>query len=304
MISFQPSEEQGQIIDMVRRFAADVVRPNAHDCEENKEIPDDLLVKFWELGLIANLGVGTDNIDLTGAAARGIQVSNTPVVTEDTADLTLALLLATCRRLSTCERLLRDGNWAAGAQTLGHRVHGKTLGIVGFGAIGQAVARRASGFGMNLLYHGPRRKGEADSALDATYCADMTQLLQASDIVSLNCPLTPETRHLINEATLAQMKPGAVLINTGRGPLVDEAALVAALASGVRARSHSGTAGFRQCHPAAPHRKCDRRVSRGYRAACDGQYPGLPNHRCAAGSLRLSHFLDLSARPRQVIHDR
>lgn len=203
-------------------------------------VPAELIERFGpELGLIANLGVGTDNIDLAAAAARGIQVSNTPVVTEDTADLTLALLLATCRRLSTCERQLRDGNWAAGAQTLGQRVHGKTLGIVGFGAIGQAVARRAAGFGMELLYHGPRRKDEADSDLGATYCADLAQLLQASDIVSLNCPLTPETRHLINEATLAQMKPGAVLINTGRGPLVDEAALVQALASG-----HLGGAGL------------------------------------------------------------
>ena len=203
-------------------------------------VPAELIESFGpEMGLIANLGVGTDNIDLAAAGARGIQVSNTPVVTEDTADLTLALMLATCRRLSVCERHLRAGDWAAGARTLGQRVHGKTLGIVGFGAIGQAVARRAAGFGMQILYHGPRRKQEEEGGLDAAFCADLTQLLQASDIVSLNCPLIPETRHLINRDSLAQMKSGAVLINTGRGPLVDEAALVEALASG-----HLGGAGL------------------------------------------------------------
>ncbi|MEJ2532649.1 MAG: D-glycerate dehydrogenase [Halioglobus sp.] len=203
-------------------------------------VPAEMIERFGpEMGLIANLGVGTDNIDLAAAGARGIQVSNTPVVTEDTADLTLALMLATCRRLSACERHLRAGDWAAGARILGQRVHGKTLGIVGFGAIGQAVARRAAGFGMQILYHGPHRKQEAEGGLDAAFCADLTQLLQASDIVSLNCPLIPETRHLINRDSLAQMKSGAVLINTGRGPLVDEAALVEALASG-----HLGGAGL------------------------------------------------------------
>ena len=203
-------------------------------------VPAELIERFGpDMGLIANLGVGTDNIDLAAAAARGIQVSNTPVVTEDTADLTLALMLATCRRLGTCERHLRAGDWAAGARTLGQRVHGKTLGIVGFGAIGQAVARRAAGFGMQILYHGPHRKPDAEGGLNAAFCADLIQLLQSSDIVSLNCPLTAETRHLINRDTLGQMKQGAVLINTGRGPLIDEAALVAALAGG-----HLGGAGL------------------------------------------------------------
>ena len=203
-------------------------------------VPAELIERFGpDMGLIANLGVGTDNIDLAAAAARGIQVSNTPVVTEDTADLTLALMLATCRRLGTCERHLRAGDWAAGARTLGQRVHGKTLGIVGFGAIGQAVARRAAGFGMQILYHGPHRKPDAEGGLNAAFRADLIQLLQSSDIVSLNCPLTAETRHLINRDTLGQMKQGAVLINTGRGPLIDEAALVAALAGG-----HLGGAGL------------------------------------------------------------
>ncbi len=184
------------------------------------------------LGLIANFGVGTDNIDITAAMARGIQISNTPVVTEDTADLAMALLLAACRRLSVCERLLRSSDWAAAQNQIGQRVHGKTLGIVGFGEIGQAVARRAAGFGMQLLYHGPKPKLDVAEPLGARYCAELTELLGASDIVSLHCPLTSSTRHIVNAVTLTQMKSGAVLINTGRGPLVDEAALVDALTSG------------------------------------------------------------------------
>ncbi len=184
------------------------------------------------LGLIANIGVGTDNIDLAAARDRGITVSNTPVVTEDTADLTLALMLATCRRLSASERHLRDDNWAAGAAQLGQRVHGKRLGIIGFGAIGQAVARRARGFDMSILYHGPNPKPEAEAELGAQYCSTLEQLLAESDIISLNCALTEQTHHLLDAETLAKLKPGAVVINTGRGPLIDEAALVDALRSG------------------------------------------------------------------------
>jgi len=191
------------------------------------------------LGLIANIGVGTDNVDLGAARARNIAVSNTPVVTEDTADLTMALMLATCRRLSESERHLRDGNWAAGANQLGLRVHGKTLGIVGFGAIGQAVARRAQGFGMTVLYHGPNPKLQAETELGAEYQPELTQLLAKADIISLNCALTSSTRHLLNRETLAATKPGAVIINTGRGPLIDEAALVDALKS-----DHLGGAGL------------------------------------------------------------
>ncbi len=203
-------------------------------------VPAETIARFPEsLGLIANLGVGTDNVDLTAAAAAGIQVSNTPVVTEDTADLTVALILATCRRLNEAEQALRKDDWAAGASMLGRRVHGATLGIVGFGAIGQAVARRSAGFAMNVLYHGPRRKPEGEADTGASYCESLTDLLAQSDIVSLNCPLTDATRHLMNADTLAAMKPGAILINTGRGPLVHEAALVAVLESG-----HLGGAGL------------------------------------------------------------
>ncbi|RLQ22271.1 D-glycerate dehydrogenase [Seongchinamella sediminis] len=196
-------------------------------------VPEQLIQRFPDsLGLIANIATGTDNIDLAAATSRGIAVSNTPVVTEDTADLTFALLLATCRRLSYCERRLRADEWAQGAGHMGLRVHGKTLGIIGLGEIGQAVARRAQGFNMNILYHGPRRKAEAEAALGAEYCAELADLLARADIVSLNCPLTEDNRHLVNSEALAQMKPGAVLINTGRGPLVDEQALVDALAGG------------------------------------------------------------------------
>ena len=184
------------------------------------------------LGLVANLGVGTDNIDFEALARRGIAVSNTPVVTEDTADLTMALMLAACRQLSFCERALRRGEWDLGQQHLGSRVQGKTLGIIGLGDIGQAVARRARGFDMQLLYHGPTRKSEAEQQLGVQYRAALADLLAESDIVSLNCPLTPATRHLINATSLAKMKTGAVLINTGRGPLIDEDALVEALAEG------------------------------------------------------------------------
>lgn len=203
-------------------------------------VPADLIRRFPDsLGLIANIATGTDNIDLAAATDRGIAVSNTPVVTEDTADLTFALLLATCRRLSFCESRLRADEWALGAGHMGLRVHGKTLGIIGLGDIGQAVARRAQGFNMNILYYGPRRKEEAEARLGAEYCPTLQELLARADIISLNCPLTDDNRHLINRDTLAQTKPGAVLINTGRGPLVDEQALVDALAAG-----HLGGAGL------------------------------------------------------------
>jgi glyoxylate reductase len=203
-------------------------------------VPAAMIAQFPDsVGLVANIATGTDNIDLSAATTRGIAVSNTPVVAEDTADLTFALLLATCRKLGHCERMLRAGRWDVGASQLGVRVHGKTLGIVGFGAIGQAVARRAAGFGMRILYHGPHRKAEAEAALGADYRPALEDLLAEADVVSLNCPLTDSNHHLIDAATLAQMKRGAVLINTGRGPLVDEQALVDALASG-----HLGGAGL------------------------------------------------------------
>ncbi|MFV0476773.1 MAG: 2-hydroxyacid dehydrogenase [Parahaliea sp.] len=191
------------------------------------------------MGLIGNLGVGTDNVDLKAASARGLQVSNTPVVTEDTADLAFALMLATARRLSYCESMLRADKWAEGAQVQSTRVHGKVLGIVGLGAIGQAVARRATGFGMKVLYNARSRKLAAEEELGVQHSGSLADLLARSDIVSLHCPLTEQTRHIINDDTLSLMKPGAILINTGRGPLIDEQALIDTLASG-----HLGGAGL------------------------------------------------------------
>jgi glyoxylate reductase len=203
-------------------------------------VPADLIQRFGKgLGLIANIATGIDNIDLQAASARGIAVSNTPVVTEDTADLTMALLLATCRRLSFCERALRAGDWELGAGYVGLRVHGKVLGIVGMGAIGQAVAKRAAAFDMRIIYHGPNPKPDAEAKLGVEYRQTLPELLAEADIVSLNCPLNASSRHLLDATALGQMKAGAVLINTGRGPLVDEKALVEALASG-----HLGGAGL------------------------------------------------------------
>ena len=205
-------------------------------------VNEDLINRFPEsLRLIANIGVGVDKIDLVAARNRGITVSNTPVVTEDTADLTWALILAASRRLTTAESSLRQGEWQGqflpGA--LGQRVSGKTLGIIGLGAIGQAVARRAVGFKMPVLYHGPRRKRDAEGGLGVSYRENLQDLLAESDIISLNCPLSDSTRHIINSQSLDQMKQGAILINTGRGPLVDETALIASLESG-----HLGAAGL------------------------------------------------------------
>ncbi|MDE2410760.1 MAG: D-glycerate dehydrogenase [Sphingomonadales bacterium] len=184
------------------------------------------------VGLIANFGVGTDNIDLEAARVRGIKVSNTPVVTEDTADLAFALILAASRRIAAADRYVRAGRWAEHvAFPLGQRVHGTRLGIVGFGAIGQAVARRASGFAMKVSYWARAAKDEG-TALGAAHVADLGDLVANSDIVSLHLPLNPQTRHLFDAALLGRFNPGAVLVNTGRGALIDEAALVAALEAG------------------------------------------------------------------------
>ncbi|MDZ3832614.1 MAG: D-glycerate dehydrogenase [Sphingopyxis sp.] len=186
------------------------------------------------IGLIANLGVGYDNIDRAAAARRGIQVSNTPVVTEDTADLAFGLILAAARRMGEGERYVRGGGWSESGQPprVGIRVHGAKLGLVGFGAIGQAVARRAQGFGMDILYHCPHPKPAAAAVLGARYCSTLDELLGAADILSLHAPLSDATRGMIDATALAACKPGAVLVNSARGALVDEDALIAALHSG------------------------------------------------------------------------
>ncbi len=186
------------------------------------------------LRLVATMGTGYDNIDTTAARERGIRVSNAPgMLDETTADLAFALLLATARQLPQAERFLREGRFRGWTPFLfaGGDVHGRTLGIVGLGRIGRAVARRARGFGMRILYTSPTRREDLERELD---CAPvpLTTLLAESDFVSLHCPLTPATRHLIDAAALQRMKPTAVLINTARGPVVDEAALARALREG------------------------------------------------------------------------
>lgn len=187
------------------------------------------------LKLIASFGTGVDHIDLAAARARGIVVTNTPgVLTEDTADMTMALILAVPRRLSEGERLLRGGDWRGWAPTtmLGHRIWGKRLGIVGMGRIGQAVARRARGFGLSIHYHNRNRLDEeTEAALEATWWQSLDQMLAHMDFVSIHCPSTPATYHLLSARRLSLLRPQAYVINTSRGHAIDEAALVRLLES-------------------------------------------------------------------------
>lgn len=188
------------------------------------------------LKLIASYGAGVDHIDVATARQRGILVSNTPgVVTEDTADMAMALILAVTRRIPEGLTVMQRGTWEGWAPTalLGGRVGGRRLGILGMGRIGQAVARRAKAFGMQIHYHNRRRlRPEAETALEATWWESLDQMLARIDILSVNAPHTPATFHLINARRLALMKPNAVLVNTSRGEVVDENALTRALRSG------------------------------------------------------------------------
>ena len=186
------------------------------------------------LRVVANYAVGFDNIDLEACRQRGIRVTNTPgVLTEATADLAWALILAAARRVAEGDRLMRSGGWTGWAplQLLGLELCGATLGILGAGRIGSAVARRSIGFRMRVLYTDPRQNLELERETGARR-VEMDRLLAESDVLSLHVPLTPAARHLIGPAQLAAMKRTAILINTARGPVVDEAALVAALRSG------------------------------------------------------------------------
>jgi glyoxylate reductase len=186
-----------------------------------------------QLRCVANVAVGFDNVDLAAAAQRGVLVTNTPGVLDDaTADLAIALLLMATRRLGEGERLLRSGEpWSWGMSfMLGSGLRGKLLGVVGLGNIGSRVAERARAFGMEIAYHG-RHEAPAAAALGAERM-ELDELLAAADALSLHCPLTPATRHLIGARELALMKPTATLVNTARGPVVDEAALAAALRDG------------------------------------------------------------------------
>lgn len=186
-----------------------------------------------QLQVVANMAVGYDNVDVEACSRRGVVVTNTPgVLTEATADLTWALILAATRRLGEGERLVRRGAWAGWrpGQLLGLGLQGKVLGVFGLGQIGAAVARRARAFGMEVRY--TNRRPRPDEAELGARWVPIDELLASADVLSLNAPSTPETRHVIDAAALAAMKPGSVLVNTARGPLVDEAALVEALRSG------------------------------------------------------------------------
>ncbi len=188
------------------------------------------------LKLIANYGTGVDNIDLRVANKRGIVVTNTPdVLTEDTADMTMALILSVMRRIGEGERIMRSGRWPGWAPMwmLGRRVHGKRLGIIGFGRIGQALARRARAFGLSIHYHNRERlHPDTEQEFDATFWESLDQMLARMDVISVNCPHTPATYHLLSARRLALLQPHAVVINTARGEIVDEEALARMLGEG------------------------------------------------------------------------
>jgi len=214
---------------------AGVAEAGALLCLLSERIDAELLDAAPHLRIVANLAVGFDNIDVTDAAERGVVVTTTPdVLTEATADLAWALLLATARRVAEADALVRRGGWRGFSPTmlLGMPVTGRTLGIVGLGAIGGAVARRARGFDMTVLYCNRQRDRVAEREL-GVIPATFHELLATSDVVSLHAPLNDGTRHLIDAAALARMKPTAILVNTARGALVDEGALVMALRTGV-----------------------------------------------------------------------
>jgi glyoxylate reductase len=188
------------------------------------------------LKLIANYGTGVDHIDLAAARGKRILVTNTPdVLTEDTADMAMALILAVPRRLVEGDRVMRRGEWSGWSPTwmLGRRIHGKRLGIIGMGRIGQALARRAKGFGLSIHYHNRNRlHDDVEAELEATYWESLDQMLARVDIVSVNCPHTPATFHLLNERRLKLMQPHAYIVNTSRGEVIDEKALIRLLEQG------------------------------------------------------------------------
>ena len=211
---------------------ADVLVPTITDTIDAKLIA----AASKNLKLLANYGTGVDHIDLAAAREKGITVTNTPdVLTEDTADMTMALILAVPRRLVEGERIVRSGDWTGWSPTwmLGHRIFGKRLGIIGMGRIGQAVARRARGFGLSIHYHNRNRvHEEIENELEATYWESLDQMLAHMDFVSVNCPHTPATYHLLSARRLKLLQPHAVIVNTARGEVIDENALTQVLQSG------------------------------------------------------------------------
>ncbi len=225
----------------------DVLVPTVTD-----KIDADLIARAGErLGLIASFDAGTEHIDLDAAAARKIIVTNTPgVFTDDTADLAMAGIIGVPRRIREGTALVRSGKWTGWAPSglLGRKLAGKVLGIIGMGRIGQAVAHRARAFGLEIAYTNRKQLPEAlERILGARYVADVDTLMAEADILTLHCPLTDETRHLIDARRIALMKPGSSIVNTARGELLDQEALIAALESG-----HLAGAGL-DVYPDEPH---------------------------------------------------
>jgi glyoxylate reductase len=211
---------------------ADVLVPTVTD-----QIDAGLIGQAGErLKLIANYGAGIDHIDVETARRRGILVSNTPgVMTDDTADMVMALMLAVTRRMQEGLAVMQRGEWQGWAPTafLGSRLGGKRLGILGMGRIGQAVAKRAHAFGMQIHYHNRRRlRPETEDALEATWWESLDQMVARMDVISVNCPHTPSTFHLLNARRLKLLKPAAVIVNTSRGEVIDESALTRMLKAG------------------------------------------------------------------------
>ena len=221
---------QAELIEAVK--TADVLVPTVTDRVDGRILAH----ANPNLRLIANFGTGVDHIDLAAARQRGITVTNTPgVLTEDTADMTIALILATSRRLAEGERVIRTSEWGGWSPTwlLGRRIWGKRLGIIGMGRIGTAVARRARAFGMSIHYHNRNRVAEeVEQELEATYWESLDQMLARMDIISVNCPHTPATYHLLSARRLKLLQKQAILVNTARGEVIDENALTRMLVAG------------------------------------------------------------------------
>lgn len=242
----------GRAIDVLRESAdvevwpeelpppAKTLQRQVRDCDAilsllTDKIDAELLDAAPDLLVVSNMATGFDNVDVPAATKRNVLVTRTPgVLSETTADFTFALMLAAARRLVEGDRYAHDGSWKTwGPETLlGVDVYGATIGIVGMGGIGTEVAKRARGFGMRILYTSRSRKPDIEADLDAQFCS-LDYLLRESDFVTLHAPLTDDTRRIINGQTIRAMKPTAILINTGRGPLVDQVALYEALKDGV-----------------------------------------------------------------------
>lgn len=215
----------------------DLIMQKANECDaflpEGIDIIDaEVLDNSTRLKVIGNRAVGTDNVDIAAATSKGILLTNTPGILQDAcADMTFALLLSAARQVTRSDRDIRAGKWTVFDQTpwLGLDAYNKTLGIFGFGGIGQKVAKRASGFDMRVIYHSRARKPQAEKELGAEWAGDLDTLLKESDYVSFHCPLTEETRGVMGEAQFAMMKPNAILINMARGAVVQPKALYDAL---------------------------------------------------------------------------